>query len=453
MNAAPSLQQNMSLKINMTPDLQQSLVILKYSTDELMEYVESQLHENPLLDISDNTSSMEQFYKTHSTSILKNQDKYTSSFSSKDKEENDQQDYLQNYNNNIVNIEEYLWEQVISLKQLSCKEKSVLKYLIRNLDENGFLTLGSSDLSRYSGVPVEQVEEMIGILQKLEPAGIGAKDFQECLLLQLKETNKENTLVWNLIQNNLKDIAERRYRNLAKQYKVSLEAIQKAVDQIKLLNPRPINSFNTELTQYVVPDIIVEKFHKEYVAVVNDKFFSDVSLNSYYENLICEDQDESQRYLKDKYKNAVLLLKGLEHRHITLYRVAVAIIEFQIDFFENGYTHLKPMKLEDIATKLGLHESTVSRATSNKYIQTPHGLFRMKELFTRGIESENQVDSNASIKEKLKKLIAQEDKKNPFSDQKLLELLAADQIKVARRTIAKYREELGILCSSKRVRY
>lgn len=446
------LSQKQTLGLTLTPVLQQSINILKYSTIELIDFLYDQANENPFLDINEKEPSTLPIF--NNSYKLKNHNLQLQS-SSNTTSNHDYYNPIQNYSLYTETLEKHLMEQMAML-HLSKFQKDILTFLIGNLDEKGYLEVDASLVVNYFHTSLHYAEEMISVLQSFDPIGVGAINLTDCLLIQLRALPDVNELVFSIVENHLHDIAEKNYRKLANIYGVTPQEIQTATDYIQTLNPRPASHFSSEITNYIVPDVIVEKVKDEYIIIVNDSYMPDLSINSHYQEMIHKMKaDSTQNYLKDKFNEATLLLKGIDQRNLTLYKVTDAIIEMQQEFFKIGLNRLKPMKLKDISEKLHLHQSTISRATSNKFIQTPHGLFKMKNLFTRGISdnTNQQEDSTLTIKKKLKKLISQEDQKNPYSDQKITEIFTKTGINISRRTVAKYREELGIPSSTKRLRY
>ncbi|USK65679.1 RNA polymerase factor sigma-54 [Peribacillus frigoritolerans] len=342
------------------------------------------------------------------------------------------------------------------LSSLNAFEKKILQFLIGNLNDYGFLELDVHWTASHFSVPVEEIENMIQILQSLDPIGVGAKDLTDCLLIQLREHENHNELAYKIVKKHLADLAEKRYRKIAALHQVTVQEVQEASDFIRTLNPRPVSHFSDDMTHYIVPDVYVEKDKEGFLITVNDSCTPKLSINPYYKNHVAINSvNPAKDYIKGHINDAQLLLKGLEQRQMTLYKVTASIVEEQHEFFMKGITGLKPMTLKNISEKLQLHESTISRATSNKYIQTPHGLFKLRNFFTRGLHRVNSqaTESSTTIKEKIKVLIADEDKIKPFSDQKLCQIFENEGTKISRRTIAKYREDLGIPGSSKRRRF
>ena len=438
MQLGMELKQTQILKATLTPQLLQSISMLQYSSIELMEFIQQQIVENPLLVIKEKSS--------HDFIVGKER----ASFSSYNREQ--EYDPITQYSDTHVSLERHLMEQIITLSDITSKEIKILKFLIGNLNRHGFLEIEPAIAAKIMSVSLEEMEKTISILQSLDPIGVGARNIKESLLIQMRVQTDYNQLAYVMVEKHLEDIAAKRFRKIAKTYDRTLHEVQEATDYIKTLNPRPCSEFSHEMTQYIVPDIIVEKVHGEYIIIVNDNIMLQLDINPVYKN---NEINSDDGYLKKKLQDATMLMNGMEQRKYTLYKVAQVILKLQEDFFKYGGTNLKPMTLKDVSAQLGFHESTISRATRNKYIQTPHGLYHIKNLFTTGIRKDNSVEaeSSVSIKEKIKTCINKEDKENPISDQMIVTLLQKEGIQISRRTVAKYREESGIPGSSKRRRY
>lgn len=434
MHFGMELNQNQSLKLALTPELRQSINILQYSSIELIEFLQEQAVENPLLEVKE--QSINEFFSTS---------RIPSSF-----EANQGYDPINHYSNTNTSLERHLMEQMITLPNLSSNEWEILEYLIGHLNSYGYLEIDPIVTIKELSVSLEELENSISILQTLDPVGVGARNLQESLLLQLKDSSSY-PLAYKIIEEHLEDMADKRYQRIAKIHDVTVQEVQEAADFIKTLNPRPCTEFNHEMTQYIVPDIIVEYIKGEFIIIINDRLIPQLTINKHlkYNNDLTDD------YIKKKQHEATMLINGISQRKYTLYKVTKAIIDMQEDFLQFGMSKLKPMTLYDISEKLGFHESTISRATSNKYIQTPQGVYKLKNLFTTGISKNNslEVESSLAIKEKIRDIIDQEDKHKPLSDQLMVKILQKEGIVISRRTVAKYREEMGILSSSKRKRY
>jgi RNA polymerase sigma-54 factor len=325
--------------------------------------------------------------------------------------------------------------------------RTAAEAVIGNIDGNGFLRATTEEIANYTDVSMETAEEAIQLVQGFDPAGVGARDIKECLVLQLKPLGLKGSLVENLILNNLKDIEKRKYRRLASQYQCSVEDIQEAVRIIENLEPRPGGSMSGVQPIYIKPDVYIVRDADDFRIILNDDNVPGLRINSYYRKLLSNRntlQKEEREFLTERLKSAVWLIKSLDHRNKTIYRVSESILNFQREFFEQGVSAMKPLNLRDVAQDLDMHESTISRTTSNKYISCSHGLFGFRFFFSSGVQGEYGTVSSTSIKDMVRKIIEEENPKKPLSDQKIADMLKKLNVKVARRTVAKYRDELNI---------
>ncbi|HJV47191.1 MAG TPA: RNA polymerase factor sigma-54, partial [Bacillota bacterium] len=300
---------------------------------------------------------------------------------------------------------------------------------------------------------LEDVQQALFVVQGLEPRGVGARNLRECLTIQLEYQGLKDSLSFQIVEEHLPDLAEGKINRIASALGVSTRQVQEAIDQIRTLDPRPGARYHREEVRYIVPDVTVEQIEGNYIVIVNDAVTPRLSISRFYERLLTE-ENEAKKYIHEKMNSAQWLIRSIEQRRMTLYRVTEAIVDEQCEFFNQGIDRLKPMTLKEIADIVGLHESTISRATNNKYVQTPRGTFELKYFFSSGLStSSGDAASSESVKKKIKQLIAQEDRKKPLSDQQLSDILNKQGICISRRTVAKYREEIGILSSAKRKRY
>ncbi|MEW9669453.1 RNA polymerase factor sigma-54 [Ammoniphilus sp. 3BR4] len=454
------LYQEQSMKLVMTPELRQAITILQFSALDLLEYINQQLSENPVIEPLDMEMNRETEIKSSSSATG---DVDWSEFI-RDRAQGDYagtsiRSYENEYNpldwvaRNDVSLEKHLLEQLSYIRQLPESIRETAKYIIGNLDEKGYLELALEQVAQTLGVDLEAVEQALWVVQSLEPRGVGARDLKECLIIQLEYDGKKDSLAHAIVEQYLMDLAEGRISKIAGELQVTPQEVQEAADVIRTLNPRPGSDYYRDEPKYVIPDVTVEKVDDEYIILVNDSTSPRLSISSYYERLLKED-GHAKKYIHDKMNSAMWLIKSIEQRRMTIYKVTEAIVKEQKEFFEKGIACLKPMNLKEIAEIVDLHESTISRATNNKYVQTPRGVFELKYFFSSGLTTANgDATSSESVKAKLKQLIDKEDRKKPLSDQKLCELLNEAGIEISRRTVAKYREELGILSSAKRKRY
>lgn len=432
------LQQKLETKMALTPQLKQSLEILQYSLQELETYIREQADSNPLIELKEpSTIQMARLPEGDYSRNISNENDYDP-FSQIASGEN--------------SLELYLLEQLAMQKGLSRIEKKVIVYFIQSLNDVGYLDCDLEEVAEQFDLSVQQCETILQILQSFDPIGIGARNLIECLSLQLRIKADAPSLTLLFVQNHLEQLADRKFQQLADQYEIEVKDVEQIFTYIKQLNPHPIIEANVQKTEYIIPDIIVEKFNGEYIIRVNDISLPQISINSYYEELLrANADDETNQYLKTKLSDAVLLIKGIKQRHETLYKVINIILKKQNTFLDLGNKGLKPLRLKDVASVAELHESTISRTIHKKYIQTPKGIFPIKALFVRGVTTESgETESTIVVKEKIKLIIEKEDTAKPLSDQKITKILLDEGIQIARRTVAKYREELGILQSTKR---
>lgn len=444
-------------KLIMTAELRQAIKILQFSSLELRDYVEQIMVENPLIEIEEEEEKRTENEETEfdwEEYLRENESSYGSSFLPREVKE---KVYLENLLPEEQSLQEYLLFQLGCLR-LNQLEQRIGRYLIGNIDSAGYLTASVEQTAHVLGVERQAVDAVLRLVQNFEPAGIGARNLQECLLLQLKQKNNKDQDLRRLVKNHLEDIGLGRLQKVAAAMNLSLTRIQELTDILKSLNPKPGASYSSgEEIRYIVPDILIERVEGEFVILVNDSFLPRLTVNKTYSmilNKVSQADESTKSFVENKMNQALWIMRSIEQRRMTIYRVTEALLKKQIDFFNKGIMFLKPLTMKQIAEEIGVHESTVSRATSNKYVQTPHGIFEFKFFFSNGLSTDTgKSTSTESIKQLLVELIKNEDATKPYSDQKLVNLLQEQGIQIARRTMAKYREELGILSSAQRRRY
>ena len=350
-----------------------------------------------------------------------------------------------------------LWQ--CQMAGLHGNENHFAELVIGNLDDDGYLKMDEVPeeevvprLAHECGMDPEDAEEVLKIIQHFEPIGVGSRSLRECLRVQA-EHHEMDDLVLRVIEHHIHDLENRNYANVAKELEVDVDEIYDCAQVIADLEPRPGRNFASEEPRYITPDVYVHRVGDEYFVVANDDGMPRLRISGFYRTAMADDP-KAKEYIQNKLRSAQWLIRSIDQRRKTIVRVTECIVERQKSFFDQGIEHLKPMILRDVAEVVGMHESTISRVTSNKYVHTPRGLFELKFFFNSAIRRDNQSDiASESVKQAIKKLITTEDPANPHSDQKLVELLRAADVKIARRTVAKYREMLGILSSSKRKKY
>ncbi|MGL4449678.1 MAG: RNA polymerase factor sigma-54 [Sarcina sp.] len=460
-----SLTMSQEQKLVMTQQMQQSIKLLQMSTCDLREYIEKEYAENPVLEASFHDMEMPE-NKEQDRIDYKEFIKYLEfdnygSQSYADYSSDDKKASPFNFISNEKSLKDYLKEQISDLNLID-KERVLTEYMIESLNEKGYLDITLEEIANELYEDIDEVELALMIVQGLEPIGIGARSLKECLTIQLRKKKILNDIAQNMIENHLEDIADNKYQAIAKKLKISVQEAQNYGDIIKGLEPKPARGFYTgEEVKFVVPDAEIRKIDGEYFIIMNNKVIPTLSINPIYNEVLNEDDKNAKEYVKEKMNKAMFLIKSIEQRKSTLYKVLEKILEFQRGFFEHGKKALKPMTLKQIAEAIDMHESTVSRAIREKYILTSFGTIKIKDLFVSGLQNTTAANSSVededvtvtNIKRQIEIIINQEDKKKPLSDQIIANKLSEQDIKISRRTVAKYREEIGIKSSSKRKRF
>lgn len=432
--------QQHATKMRLTPQLRKAITILQLSTPELLEVVQQEMNDNPVLEFAGN--EWDAYYNTHKSHRANGR-------------RDPIYDPLHRAASNEISLERHLKEQLGFVKKISPSTRKIVAFMIGNLDNNGYLGPSLNDISDVCKVDLIQAELALRILQGFEPVGIGARNLRECLILQVQSLSLCFPLISLLIRSHLKDVADYRIHKLSKILQVTAQEIKAAIDLIKGLNPRPGAAFHIEAVHYIIPEVIIEKAGEQLNVMIHQAASPRLSVNGYYEQMGKESvgNNEATKFLSSKLNSAMFFLKCLEQRRKTIFRVAQAIAEEQTEFFGKGTSYLKPMTLRHIADKLGVHESTVSRATAGKYAQTPWGIFELKYFFPSGLQMDlGDSASSERIKTRIKEWIHGENHAKPYSDQKLTELITQEGFQISRRTVTKYREELGISSSLRRKR-
>jgi RNA polymerase sigma-54 factor len=451
-------------KLIMTQELQLSVKILQLTSYELYEYIEEQLIENPLLEYDEKSNHEE------SSNEDKNYDNDDSNINTEDKNSDyDEIDRMINnstfdedryYNGeeevsafNFISKETSLWDflkEQLNLVPVSLKTKKIGEYIIDNIDENGYLLVDNTDICKKNGCDFEEAEDTIKFIQNFEPAGICARNINECLILQVRNMGICDGVLENIINTMLLEVGENRISKIAKENNISEKSTIEYIKIIKKLDPKPGIRFSTETTRYIVPDVYIEKIDGKYIVSVNNDDIPQLKINKTYRNLLSNKNSVEYKFVKERLQSALWIIKSIEQRYETIKKVVEAIIKYQLDFFDKDID-LKPLTLKQIASEIDMHESTVSRAVKGKYAQTPKGLFELKNFFMRGIQNKTGEDiPTLKIKNKIKEIIGLENNKKPYTDKELVEMLDSENYNISRRTVAKYREEMNIPSSSKR---
>ena len=460
------MELSMSMKQTQTllPQMMQSMEILQMGSQELLEYIQDQVQENPVLEME------EKYGKGDDTAVLQRKLEWLESTDAQNRyyhqqdTEDDEKDPISNYGT-VDEREENLYLYVLSQLEVMDLEPELLpvgRFLVESLNQNGWLDESVEDLAEELGKPVEEVEKALAAVQSLEPAGVGARNLSECLVLQLQRRHEDSELAIRIARDYLDPLSKSRYGLIAKSLGVCQEEVRTACDLIRTLNPRPGGGFAArENLVYINPDLFVVNFPDHFELLTNDYFFPDLNISGYYCRMLKSTEDnEVKDYLMGKVRQAKWVVHSIEQRRSTLLRCAECILELQEEFFRRGPGHLKPMCLADIAQKVGVHESTVSRTVRDKYLQCASGVYPLSYFFSRSLGApaarpgtEENASSPDFAKALLKKLIGGEDKHKPLSDQKLCERMAREGCELSRRTVAKYRDELGIPSTTGRKQY
>ncbi|KPU45251.1 RNA polymerase sigma-54 factor [Oxobacter pfennigii] len=445
------LSMRQTQKLVMTQQLQMAIKLLQMPSLELNEYIQEQLEDNPVLEslpdekpIDEPKIDWKEYIKT-----IENYDYY------ENYHENDESLSPINFIPSVTTLREHLMFQ-LHLAVRNNEDVQIGEYIIDNIDGSGYLRADASDIAKHFNIKNEKIEGLIKIIQGFDPVGVGARSITECLILQLREMNMLDYLLEKVINNYLEDIGNNRYNFIAKELSITLKEAQKIGDIIKSLEPKPGRGFESfGHIRYIIPDVVVEKMDGKYMISVNDRMIPALTINSYYKSILLMEDNESkaQDFIKKKMDAAAWLIKSLEQRKNTIYNVVSSIVSFQKDFLDNGLNYLKPLTLKDVAEDIKMHESTVSRAISGKYVQTPRGLYGLKFFFTRGIDVGEDNISSETIKKVIKQIIEKENERRPLSDQKITDILNNQRINIKRRTVAKYREEMNIPPAGKRKRF
>ncbi|SHH36971.1 RNA polymerase, sigma 54 subunit, RpoN/SigL [Caloranaerobacter azorensis DSM 13643] len=452
-----SLQQ--SQKLIMTPELRQAIKILQYTNFELSQFIEEELEKNPLLEIESREDNAEKDIDLDELKSGIDWKEYLGKYddiSYSSYKEDDSNDWiLENYITYKTTLKEHLLFQ-LNLTLFDEMDKKIGEFIIESLDENGYLRITTNEIANRLKVDDDRVENVLKIIQTFDPVGVGAKDLKECLKIQLEDRGIKDPYVFKVLENYLEEIACNKLTKISKELGISIKKVQNICDLIKTLEPKPGRGFinSSDDVKFIKPDVTLEIIDGEYIIQVNDVTAPRLTVNNYYRRLLNQAIEEAiVKFIKCKLDSALWLIKSIEQRRMTIYRVAEAIVRYQREFFEKGKKALKPLSLKVIADELEIHESTVSRAINGKYIQTPKGIFELKFFFSRGVLANQEEISSTSVKSMIKELIESEDPKKPLSDQKITDILRKKNIKISRRTVAKYRDELNIPSSNLRKRY
>ena len=473
---ALELRQQLKLtqQLIMTPQLQMAIKLLQLSRLELLDTVRQELEENPALEEAPDTVAEDQPSEREDTAKEESADTPEVTIEEKINDDIDWSNYLDEYNTpgrihfesedrdtpkyeafiaRKESLKDHLLWQFLMTKPAK-KEEEIASQIVGNLNKDGYLDVPVEEIARASEIEPEQVEELLLKMQTFDPIGVCARDLSECLLIQARHLGFGDTIITDIIANHLTELEKKNYKVICKALKISMEEVISSVNVIKGLEPRPGRQFSEDTPQYINPDIYVYKLENEFVIMLNDDGMPKLRVNSFYKDSITKGKKisgDAETYIQDKMRSAAWLIKSIHQRQKTIYRVMESILTFQREFFDKGIAYLKPMVLRDVAQDIEMHESTISRVTTNKYAFTPQGIFELKYFFNSSIKrGQGDTIASASVQEKIRQIIAGENPKKPYSDDKISKILKEENIHIARRTVAKYREMLRVLPSNKR---
>jgi RNA polymerase sigma-54 factor len=461
--------QDQRLQMILAPQLRQSLEMLQVPLLELRSLIQQELQKNPTLEEKlPETTQVEVEPGSHEPEkdadlSFKEEFDVLARLDDEWREYFHQNQAIQRYSEDDEAKRQFLLDSIsqpqslqdhllnqLKLSGLSEQDQQTGELIIGSINDDGYLTTSIEDLAQSTGHEVKHLRDVLALIQEFDPIGVGALDLRECLLLQLKRLGKEDSLAAAIVRDHLDSLGAKKYGPITKALKISIEELQQAARFIATLEPKPGRLFTADSTAYVLPEVVIKKVGDEYVVIMNRDQVPHLRISKHYRQLMedASTTEEVKSYIREKVRAGAFLIKSIQQRQQTIHRIATEIIKVQREFLDKGISHLRPLTMSEVANVLGIHETTVSRAISNKYMQTPSGTYEMKYFFTPGFKTADGQDiSNKTIKDTIAQLVADEDPDHPLSDQDIVEVLKERGITVARRTIAKYRDALHILPS------
>ena len=471
MAIAQKLHTKLVQKLILTPSLQQAIKLLPMSTLELADLLNQEMVENPLLEEVPTEelqpAEQQQQEKAPETPATEKPDTWDDAdyeyffgdylddgYRPKTPQEVKELPPIENTLSTAGSLSDHLLWQ-LSMQTSDEKLREIGTAIIGNLDDDGYLVASVEEIAAMGDWPVAEVEKALQHIQTFDPTGVAARDLQECLWLQIRHIGLEGTPTEKIVTEHLRLLQNHQIPEIARKLACTIDDLKEHVEIIRNLDPKPGSRYNPSQSQYVIPDVYVMKVEDQYVAMLNEEGLPQLRISPVYRRLLDktlgENSDETRAYVKDKFRSALWLIKSVDQRQKTIHKVATSIINFQREFLDHGIEHLRPLVLRDVANDIGMHESTVSRVVNNKYMHTPQGVFEMKYFFHSGISSSyGESVSSVTIKQRIRKIIENEDPRKPLSDSKIVSILQKEGLMLARRTIAKYREELKIPTSNQR---
>ena len=459
--------QNLSMQQVLAPQLQQSLQILQAPTLELRNIVQQELQTNPVLEEEAGAYELEQpsgddsEFQEEFERLARLDEEWRDymaqnvSYASRNQEDEERRQFFFDSLATQETLQQHLLEQ-LNTAEVTPAQRNAAELIIGSIDDLGFLPISLQDISATSQIPVADLEPMLELIQTFHPVGVGAHDLRECLLIQLRRLGKEDSLEYRIVDGYLEDLGRKKFPEIARRLGVTVDEVQRAANFISTLDPRPGQIFAPDPNNYVLPDVTVEKVGDDYTVTLNGDQIPHLRISKTYKDLMSQGRNamEVRDYIRDKIRSGKFLIKSIHQRQQTILNIATEIVKRQREFLDHGTAFLKPMTMVQIAEVVGVHETTVSRAISGKYMATPQGVFEMKYFFTPGYETADGVAlSNTSVKEAIADLVRHEEARNPLSDKEIVEILSERGIPIARRTVAKYRAELNILPSNLRKQF
>ncbi len=453
--------QSLSQQQKLAPQMQQSLQILQAPTLELRKLIQQELTENPTLEDDTEEISIEETeleddeFDEEFSRLSKMDDEWreymaqTRASAPSREEQDEKRRFLFDSLVAPVTLQEHLMEQ-LGTADATNERRAIAEMLIGNIEDSGFLTTPVEDLCLAAGIPLPKLEAALGLIQSFHPVGVGAQDLRECLLIQLARLDKARSLEYRIVDAHLDDLARKRYPQIARKLGVSLDHVSRAAEFIATLDPRPGRIFADTFNPYITPDVVVERNDGDWVVYLNDEQIPHLRISNTYKDIMAraESGREARDYIREKIRSGKFLIKSIHQRQDTIRNISEEIVRRQVEFFDHGPSQLKPLNMAQVAESVGVHETTVSRAIAGKYMASVHGVFEMKYFFKPGYQTDDgESMSNTSVKSAVAEIIRGEDTRKPLSDDKIVNLLKDQGIVIARRTVAKYRDELNILPS------
>jgi RNA polymerase sigma-54 factor len=467
--AGPGIHQlqNLTMQQVLAPQLQQSLQILQAAALELRNIVQQELQTNPVLEEelgaleSEERSKDDSEFQEEFERLARLDEEWRDymaqnvSYSSRNPEDEERRQFFFDSIASQETLQQHLWEQ-LNTADVTESQRKAAELIIGNIDDLGFLQTSLEEMADNTEHSVEELQKMLSLIQTFHPVGVGTRDLRECLMIQLRRLGKEESLEYQIVDKHLEDLGRKRLPEVARRLGVTVEQVQRAANFISTLDPKPGQIFTPDPNSYVLPDVSVDKVGDDYAVSLNGDQIPHLRISKTYKDLMTHGTNgtDVRDYIREKIRSGKFLIKSIHQRQQTILNIANEIVKRQHEFLENGTAFLKPMTMVQIAEAVGVHETTVSRAISGKYIATPQGVFEMKYFFTPGYQTAGGASlSNTSVKEAISDLVRNEDPRSPLSDKEIVEILSDRGIPIARRTVAKYRAELNILPSNLRKQY